>query len=172
MKRLLLILAALPAFAQTQIPWRASVTATVASSASYVFTVQQGGSNVQNLSSAVISCGTSTFTVAQSQNGTAATATALTQTISGTVAASANALLVLSPWSINTPLTVTAWTASNVGTGTAVSGAQPFSNTAVIGLAGRSFAGTSTAQNYTFTVTNTGGSSCSLVIDVYGSQAQ
>ena len=86
----LLLLSAFLALAQTQtqIPWWASVKATVAASASYVFTVQQGGANVQNLQNAVISCGTSTFTVAQSQNGTAATATALTQTVSGTVAAS------------------------------------------------------------------------------------
>lgn len=173
MKYLLLILALwLPATAQAEIPWRASVTATVAASGSYVFTVQQGGSNVQGLQAAVISCGTSTFTVGQSQNGTAASTTALTQTITGTVATSANALVALSPWPINTPLSVTAWTASNVGVGVATSGVTPYSSTAVISLTGRSFASTSTAQNYTFTVVNTGMSSCSLVIDVYGVQAQ
>ena len=172
MKKIWLILIALPAVSQVQIPWRASVTATVASSASYVFTVQQGGANVQNLQSAVISCGTNTFTVGQAENGVAATATQLTQTISGTVATSANALIALSPWALNTPLTVTAWTSSNVGAGTATTGVTPFSSTAVIGLAGRVLAATSTAQNYSFTVTNTGSGSCTLVIDVYGSQAQ
>ncbi len=172
MKTILLILAALPAFAQTMVPWRASVTTTVSSSGTYVFTVQQGGTNIQQLQAAVVSCGTSTFTVAQSQNGTAATATALVQTTSGTVAASANALMVMSPYPLQTPLTVTAWTASNVGVGTAISGATPFAATAVLNLSGRSFASTGTSQNYTLTVTNTGANSCSLVIDIYGSQVQ
>ncbi len=177
MKKLILILAALPALGQTVIPWRASVTASVSASASYVFTVQQNGANVQNVNAAVISCGSNAFTVGQSQNGTAATATALNQTVTGTVATSANALMVLSPWAINTPLTLTAWTASNVGTGTAISGVTPFLSTAIIAPApGRpaiaTFSSTSTAQNYSLTVTNTGSSSCSLVIDLYGSQVQ
>lgn len=177
MKTLALILAALPAFAQTSVPWRASVTASVNGSSSYVFTVQQGGTNVQNIQAAVISCGTNTFSVGQSQNGTAATATAITQTITGTVATSANALIALSPSGPQTPLTVTAWAASNAGIGTATSGVAPFSGLAVFTpVPGRqflaSFASTSTAQNYTFTVTNTGSGACTLVIDIYGVQIQ
>lgn len=175
MKRFSLILAPLLMLAQstqTGVPWRASVTASLASSASTTFTVQQNGANVQNLSAAVISCGTNTFTVGQSANGTAATATALTQTITGTVATNANALVVLPPSPIQTPLTLTAWTASNVGTGMATTGVQPFSSVAVISLAGRSLNTNGTGQNYSFTVTNTGAMSCTLVIDVYGVQLQ
>jgi hypothetical protein len=170
-----LFLASLPIFAQVSppgIPWRASVTTSLSASASYSFTVQQGGANIQNLQSAAISCGTNTFTVAQAQNGTAATATALTQTTSGTVATSANALVVLSPQALATPLTVTAWIASNVGTGVATSGPQPFSSLASIGLGGRQLLANSTAQNYTFIVTNTGSGSCTLLIDVWGTQLQ
>ncbi len=177
MKRLILLLIALPAFGQINVPWRASVTSTVSASASYVFTVQQNGANVQNIQAAVITCGANTFTVGQSQNGAAATATALTQTTTGTLATSANGLLVLGPNALNTQLTLTAWTASNVGVGTAVSGVQAFSGIAILvprpgSTYLASFASTSTAQNYTFTVTNTGSGSCSLVIDIYGVQTQ
>ena len=182
MKTLIALLLAGTAFAQTQIPWRASVTSTVTASSSYTFTVQQNGYNSQNVQAAVISCGTNTFTVAQAQNGAAATATALTQTITGTVAASANALIALGPQGLQTPLTVTAWTASNVGTGTALSGVTPFSSIAIIGpFAGRSYiasfasytsGGSQVPNNYSLTVTNTGSGSCSLVIDIYGVQAQ
>lgn len=172
MKTLILILVALPALAQTVVPWRASVTATLSSSASYTFTVQQNGSPLQNLQTAVVSCGINTFTVSQAQNGTAASTTALVQTTTGTVAASANALIALSPYPLNTQLFLTAWTSSNVGPGTAVSGVTPFGGTAILNLTGRSLASTNTAQNYSLTVTNTGTGSCSLVIDIYGSQVQ
>lgn len=161
------------AFGQAQIPWRASVTASVGASSSYTFTVQQSaGGNVQNLQSAVISCGTNTFTVGQSQNGTAASATQVLQATTGTVATSANSLVALSPWALNTPLSVTAWSSSNVGTGVATSGVQPYSSIALIGLTGRVLSVAGTTQNYSFTVTNTGSGSCSLVIDVYGVQTQ
>jgi hypothetical protein len=177
-KILLTLVVCIEAFGQSTqpgIPWRASVTATVNASASYTFTVQQNGSNIQNIQSAVVSCGSNTFTVSQYQNGTAATTTALNQTTSGTISSSANALMVLSPYALQTPLSLTAWTASNVGTGTAISGAQPYSSTAVIGpIPGRQylavFSSTSTSQNYSLLITNTGGSSCSLVIDIYGIQ--
>lgn len=158
--------------AQSGVPWRASVNTSLSASASYVFTVQQGGANIQNLQQAVISCGTNTFTVAQAQNGTAANATQLVQTTSGTLAPSSNGLVVLSPWALSTTLTVTAWTASNVGNGVATSGVTPFSSVTVIGLAGRTLAANNTAQNYSFTVTNTSSGSCTLLIDVYGVQAQ
>ena len=158
--------------AQTVTPWRASVTASVSASASYVVTVQQAGTNVQNMQAAVISCGSNTFTVAQSQNGTAAANTAVAQTTTGTVATSANALVTLSPAPLNTPLTVGLYRASDVGVGVAVSGPIPFTSTAIISLTGRTFASSQTSQNYTFTVTNTGSGACTLLVDIYGSQQQ
>ena len=174
MKRLLLILAALPALAQTSVPWRASTgDITLTSSSTYTLTVQQNGSNVQNLQSAVVSCDTQTFTVAQSMNGTAATATAVSQVITGTVAVSAATLTVLPPFPLNTTLTMTAWKASNVGTGLAIAATQPFAaGLVVLNLGGRSLGSTSTGLNYSLLVTNTGGSSCNLRIDIYGSQIQ
>lgn len=183
MKAILCFLAVLPAFAQQTVPWRASVTATVTASASYVFTMQQNGFNVQNVQAVVISCGSNTFTVGQSQNGAAATATQLVQTTTGTVATSANALIALGPTGLNTPLTFTAWIASNVGTGSAISGVQPFSAIAVlVPFPGRQYLASFTSynsaasaqvpNNYTLTVTNTGSGSCILVVDAYGVQVQ
>lgn len=147
-------------YGQSAVPWMAeSGSVTLAASASYSFTVQSGGLNIQNLATAQVSCGANTFTISQSQNGTPASSTPVSVAIRQPLAPDAAVLHV------------TAWKASNVGAGSKAEQDQGFTGTGVIVLVGKSFAYGS-AQNYTVTVKNTGLAPCALVISVYGVQLQ
>ncbi len=124
----------------------ASVTGSVASSATSKLTVQQSLTGKQiNYIAAVAQCAGQTFTVDQSQNGTAASATAATRTALIPTTATA---------------TATAWSGSNVGSGTATAPTLSFTagDPRVIDLSQRTTgtAANATTNNYTVTLTNTG----------------
>lgn len=142
-----------------------TASATVSSSSTMTLTVQQPatGAKQVNFMAAVATCDQN-FTLDQSQNGTAATATPATpiallprqQTQGGT----------------NVSATATAFSASNVGGGTATAQTFPYAaaSIAVIDLSMRSMGATGTGTNYSLKLTNTSGSSCSGAISIYWSE--
>ena len=110
MKPIVLILAALPLFAQQQIRW-AATTGDVVISAAYTATIQQPATNQSqvHLDQIVVYC-SAACSVTQAANGSAATTTA------GTVTP-------ILPTGLAVPVPVNFFTASNVGAGTAQGGA-------------------------------------------------
>lgn len=146
-----------------------SQSATVSASGSIVLTIQQPatGARQVSLQQAMIQCPGQSFTVAQAQNGTAATATAGTATAllpiqyinNGTTAVTAAALV---------------FTSSNVGSGTATSPTQTYTSGSapVLDLSQRTMGipPSGTSYNYSITLTNTGGSSCSGSIAIQWSE--
>lgn len=172
--RYLLFWAATPLLAQTPVVipnpclqlscFFATQSATVANSAATTLTIQQPATGFRqvNLIGAVVQCPGQTFTVDQSQNGTAATATAGTAVALQPIA------------TINggaTPVTASAkiFTASNVGGGTAVAPTLTYSSGAIasIDLSMRTMATAGTAVNYSITLTNTGSGSCTGTVSLY-----
>jgi hypothetical protein len=142
----------------------ATQSATVGSAGTITLTVQQPASGARSVTflAAVGQCATQTFTVDQAQNGTAATATAGTavalvpiQTINGGTTPVAAASKV--------------FTSSNVGGGTAISPTltYPSGSIAVVDLSQRTVTIGGTGNNYSVTLTNTGGSSCGGSIAIY-----
>lgn len=134
----------------------ATQSASVSASGTTTLTIQQpatGGRQVI-FNAAVVQCPGQTFTVDQSQNGTAASATAGT----------AVALI---------PTTATAaakvWTASNAGSGTAVAPTLSFTSGAIaaIDLSQRTTGLSGTTVNYNVKLTNTGSGSCTGSIAIY-----
>lgn len=105
MKKLILLLA-LPLFAQNQVRWAATTGNVSQTGATYTATIQQPatGQTQAYLDQIVVYCSVA-CTVTQDANGTAATSTA------GTVTP-------ILPAQFKTPVGVTFWTASNVGNGT------------------------------------------------------
>lgn len=143
MKKLLLLLAlALPLAAQIN-SYSATTGDVVLSGAGTAFTIQQPATNAKQvqLVAAVIYCSVS-CSVQQSQNGTAATATA--GTITGTLPLS------------TVPSSATAWTASNAGGGTGVGPIYHLAATQTITLtlAGMTMGNTGTGTNYTITISS------------------
>lgn len=143
----------------------ATQTSSITGSASTTITIQQPATGARQvvLSTAVIQCQGQAFTVTQAQNGTAATATA------------GSAVPILPISTVNggtTPVTAAAkiFTASNVGTGTAT--AVPYAygsgSISVIDLSRITIG--ATTSNYSVTVTNNGGSSCTESIALYWSE--
>lgn len=162
MRLILALILSLPAFAQNTTIFAALTgDITLASSASTVLTIQQpatGAKQVQ-LWRAVVSCDSQSFLVGQAINGTAATSTAVTPVASSPI--------------LGTPTptpTVTAWKASNVGTGTAVwnnLGFTAATNAPVtLDLSQMTMLQVGTGSNYSITLTNTGGSSCTARIAI------
>lgn len=146
---------------QAQNCFFATVSGSIGSSGTSKLTIQQpstGGKQVTFIA-AVVQCAGQTFTVDQSQNGTAASATA-------------GSAVALAPNSAAAVAKV--FTASNVGGGTAV--APTLSYTAgdarVIDLSYLFMKASGTTNNYTVTVTNTGGSSCTGGISIYWGEKQ
>lgn len=145
MKRLILLTFSLAVAAFAQTPRYSATTGDVALVATATkFTIQQpssGGKNIR-LESATVYCSVA-CDVSQSQNGTAATATA------GTIR-------TLPPE--NTPSSATVFTASDVGSGTALGGVihipagGTIGNTAVLDLSKLALVRGSTAINYTVAI--------------------
>ena len=175
-KHLTLLLFPLALFAQTPVQianpcvqqscfW-ATQSATVGASSSIVLTIQQPSTGARQVSfwQAFVQCPGQSFTISQAENGTAATATAGTASAlipihyinNGTTAVTAAALV---------------FTSSNVGGGTATAPVQTWTSGSAptIDLSQRTMgippAGTS--FNYSITLTNTGGSSCTGSIGIY-----
>jgi hypothetical protein len=178
MKKLIFFIAGI-AFAQTPVQiqnpclqaacfW-ATQSATVASSSSIVLTIQQPATGARQVSfqQAIVQCPGQSFTISQAQNGAAATATA----------GSASALLPIQ-YINNGSTAVTAaalvFTSSNVGTGTATSPIQTYpsgGSPPVLDLSNRTMGIPPTGSfNYSVTLTNTGGSSCTGTIGIYWSE--
>lgn len=138
--------------------FHAYVSASLASSASTTLTIQEPATGMRQVQflTAVTQCATQAYTITQAQSGTAATATAGT----------AIALI---------PTTATAaakiFTASNVGGGTVTAApiilaAGPQS----VDLSQRTMS--AAAANYSVTLTNNGGSSCTGAMDIYWYEKQ
>ena len=157
----------------------AVVTGTVAANSNLVLTVQQptSGSKLVTLETITASCSNQTFTVDQSTNGTAATATALAQTVSGTLAAATTGFASIPPTPQQVAALATVYTASNVGTGVATNSTlyYPIGSIAVINLGSASYnqypvqlvSGNSNYQpNYTAKMTNTGTASCTGMLQI------
>lgn len=147
----------------------ATQSATVGASAAATLTIQQPttGSRQVTFIAAVVQCPGQSFTIGQSQNGTAATATAGT------------AVPLMPIATINggtTPVTAAAlvFTASNAGGGTAVAPALTYTSgnpPTVIDLSQRTMGTPNPVPvNYNITLTNTGGSSCTGSIAIYWSE--
>ena len=179
MKILPFLVAAIAASAQTPVQnvnpclqqqcFFAAQSATVSASGSTTLTIQQPATGARQVTfiAAVVQCPGENFTIGQSQNGTAATATA------GTAAP----LMPIA--TINggtTPVTAGAlvFTASNVGGGTAVAPTLTYTSgnpPTVIDLSQRTMGQPNPAPvNYNVTLTNTGGSSCTGSIGIYWSE--
>lgn len=152
---------------QQQACFFAQQSATISSSSSITLTVQQpttGSARAVNFIGAVAFCNGQSFTIAQAQNGTNATATA------GTV----SALIPIQTTGGGTAITATAtaWTSSNVGGGTATAPTLPYASGTgpqTIDLSQRNMSGNAGAAgpNYSITVANTGAASCSGGIAIY-----
>jgi hypothetical protein len=146
----------------------ATQSATVTSAGTTTLTIQQPatGSRQINFTTGIVTCDTQPFTVAQSQNGTAASATAGT----------AVALIPLQVTGSGAAVTATAkvFTASNVGGGTAVGPVLPFAagSVTVVDLSMRTWAAgaSATTNNYSIKLTNTGPSSCTGAVTIYWSE--
>lgn len=143
MRRLLLLLAlALPLAGQIN-SFSATTGDVVLAGAGTAFTIQQPATNGKQvqLIAAVVYCSVA-CSATQSQNGTAATATA--GTITGTLPLP------------TTPSSATVWTASNVGGGTAVGPIYHLAATQTITLtlAGMTMGNTGTATNYSITISS------------------
>ena len=139
--------------------FHSSTSLTLSSSASTVFTIQNPATGFKyvQFNAAVVQCTGQTFTVSQAQNGTAATTTA------GTVTA-------LLPTTATA--TAKAFTASNVGAGTAMAATLSYGvgDARVIDLSQRVM--NTAGANYSITLTNTGGSSCTATVDVFWYERQ
>jgi hypothetical protein len=144
----------------------ATQSATVASSGAITLTIQQPVQGARQVSfwQAIVQCPGQSFTINQTQNGAAATATAGTAT----------ALLPIQYINAGTtPVTAKAlvFTSSNVGSGTIVSPLQTYSSGAVpiLDLSQRTMGAPNPAApfNYNITLTNTGLSSCTGTIGIY-----
>jgi hypothetical protein len=172
----LLFLAAAPLFAQTPVQnqnpclqqacFFATQSGTVASSGATTLTIQQPATAARQVTfmGAVVQCPGQSFTIGQSQNGTAATATAGT----------AVALIPIATINAGTtPVTAKAlvFTASNVGGGTAVAPALTYasgSNPPVIDLSQRTMGTPNPGPlSYSVTLTNTGAGNCTGSIGIY-----
>lgn len=139
-------------------------SATVTSSSSTTLTVQQPASGAKQVTflAAVAQCPGQAFTVAQSQNGTAASATA------------GSAVALVPIHTINggsTPVAATSlvYTASNVGGGTAIAPSISYTSgsVGVIDLSQRTVGVAGTTNNYSVTLTNSGSGSCTGSIAIY-----
>jgi hypothetical protein len=139
----------------------ATQSATVASNGTSTLTIQQPatGFHAVSLIGAVVTCAGQTFSVDQSQNGTAASATAGSAVALVPTTAAASALV---------------FTASNVGSGTAVAPTLPYTSgsIATINLINRTMNVAGTAINYSVKLTNTGGSSCTGTVSIYWMEQQ
>ena len=174
--RCFLFFAALPIMAQTPVQERsicvsqacfyATTSLTLASSAATTLTIQQPATGARQVTfnAAIVQCGGQTFTVDQAQNGAGATTTAGT----------AVALLPVQYSSAGPAITAAAkvFTASNVGGGTAVAPTLSFGagDPRVIDLSQRTVGLSGITNNYSITLTNTGGSSCTGTISIYWSE--
>ncbi|MDE2098947.1 MAG: hypothetical protein KGL39_16965 [Patescibacteria group bacterium] len=164
--RLILFCLCFPLLAQTPVQitnpciqngcYVATTSTTLGASASTTLTVQQkaSGARAVQFSAAVVQCPGQSFTVDQSQNGTAATATT-------------GSAVALTP--TTTAAAATVWTASNVGAGTATAPTLSFVSgpPAVIDLSQRNMNTSGTAVNYSLKLTNTGSASCTASIAIY-----
>lgn len=154
------VLFAVNALAQSQQVFTAtSGDVTITSASTYTFTVQQPatGAKMVQLWRATAACDTQAYTVTQAVNGTAASSTAVTPVPESP----------LSDTSPKATATVTAWKASNVGTGTALWGSLAYSSgIALLDLSTALMVQTGTGTNYSITVTNNGGSSCTGRISI------
>lgn len=164
MKLIYLLILALPIYAQQQNRYLASYSASLASSAAVTLTIQQPATAANQISfegaatslppGVIITCPGQSFTVAQSANGTAATATAGTFTkMPGTLQ----------------PAQATFWTASNVGGGTTIAPLLTYSSGSIgtidwsplrLGTGG-------TSANISLTITNTGSGTCTVAVGIY-----
>lgn len=140
----------------------ATVTGTVAMSATSKLTIQQpatGGRQVAYIA-AIVQCAGQTFTIDQSQNGTAASTTLISS-------------VAMIPNSTKTAGAL-AYSASNVGAGTAVAPTLAYvaGNPQVIDLSQRTTGLSGTTNNYTVTMTNTGSGSCTGTVSIYWSEKQ
>lgn len=146
----------------------ATQSATVGASSSIVLTIQQPatGARQVSFSQAIVQCPGQSFTIAQAQNGTAATATAGTASAllpiqyinNGTTAVTAAALV---------------FTSSNVGGGTSVSPVQTWASGSVpvLDLSQRTMGIPPAGSfNYSITLTNTGSGNCTGAIGIYWSE--
>lgn len=179
MKKTLLILALIgPLYGQQTNRFFAVLTGSVSAAGTLILTIQQptSGSNTIFLESANASCDAQTFTLAQRQNGVAASTTALTQTTGGTLAVGVSGFAASPGTTLNKLAAAQIFTASNAGIGTATFMTLPYAAGAIAQL---SFMppsnpiqvvlgpGNSTYQpNYTLVLTNTGGSSCTGTIQL------
>ena len=139
--------------------FHAFVSASVAATANTVFTIQEPaiGFKYIQLQTAIVQCPAQAFTVAQSQNGVAATTTA-------------GATIALIPTTAAAKAQI--FTASNVGAGTAMSAPLVYTagDARVIDLSQRVM--NSASQNYSITLTNNGGAACTATIDVFWYERQ
>lgn len=181
----LLLLASL-APAQQNSRFAAILTGSVSSTGALVLTVQEPTSNgVQALIESVqASCAGETFTVDQSVNGSAASTTAVSQTLTGTLAIGATGYIALWPTAQNVNGVLAVYKASNVGTGVAQNMTLSYpSGGPVLITPGNPASGpfngyqaytplilppgsTGFQPNYTVTMTNTGMSSCTGFIQI------
>lgn len=158
MKKLLLILLAIPAFGQVG-TFHAPVSVSVNGSSSTTLTIQQPASGAKTVSfiTAIAGCGSNAFTLTQAYNGSAATNTSAS-------------VIAMMTTSTNTTNAALAFSASNVGAGTALPSIPQYSagSIAVIDLTkpGASMTGNGTSKNYSLTLTNNGSGSCTAVLDI------
>ncbi len=165
MKRiLLLVAAAAAALAQTPSRYFDGYTGSLAASASITLTWQQAASPTTRVyfegastglaAGLMVQCPGNEFTIAQAANGTAATQTAAT--------------IVKLPGTYSAPLH-TFWTSSNVGAGTAIAPLLTYSAGAIAALdwSSMSLGSRGTAANLSLTVTNIGGSACTVAVSNY-----
>lgn len=163
-KLLVFFVLSVPLFAQQQSRYLANYTASLASSASVTLTIQQPATAANQVSfegsatglppGVIITCPGQSFTVAQTANGIAATATA------GTITKMPGTLQ---------PAQSTFWTASNVSGGTTIAPLLTYSSGSIgtidwsplrLGTGG-------TSANISLTVTNTGNTSCTVAVGIY-----
>lgn len=134
----------------------ATSSASVAAAGTTTLTIQQPTTSGRQVTyfSAIVQCPGQSFSVDQSENGTAASATAGT----------AVALI---------PTTATAranvFTASNVGAGTATAPTLTYASgaIAVIDLSQRTTGLSGNTNNYSIKLTNTGSASCTGTVSIY-----
>lgn len=128
----------------------------LASSASTTVTIQEPlvGTRQAQFNVAVVQCPGQAFSVAQAENGTAATAT------SGTP-------IAILPTPLATKSGLVPYTASNVGAGTSLGATLVYvvGNAQVIDLS--QFSMSAASANYSLTLLNAGAGSCTGTVDIY-----